>query len=676
MQSFEEDQGMDFKYQVQKKGLRFRIGKILESILSTVGLRTLDSQFLFSYIAMFAVTLLTAFTIYVSTGADATNINVAGAQRMLSQKLAKETLLVAGGNLDKSVQERTINTFEQNHRALLQGDSARNISAVRHDEARQQLERVGRAWEAYRQSINLYLVTPDSSNAQALESNAVGVLEAMHAAVNMMEQQANRETRQQQMVAMFACVVVLLLVVMGRVFGLTVMMRQVKNLRDHLRILSIGNFSRPIEVDNDKNEIGQNYTAYNGIILRIGKLLHKVTQTSSRVSTGVDQVVTSADDTTRGALAQQAAIDQVATAITEMAATIQEVSQNAAQAADAAEGANEAAGFGHKQIIATVERIKAVADQVDQSGHVISDLAQDSQEVSKILEVITGIAEQTNLLALNAAIEAARAGDQGRGFAVVADEVRTLAQRTQQSTESIREIIDRLQTQSAQAVEAIGKSQDSARETVTVANKAREALDEIVGAVSVISDMNTQIATAAEEQSQVAQDMDRHVNSISELARRTTRYSEQTVSAGAGISHNIQSLMTELAQFETNVEGIDLSAAKSAHLSWKSRLRAYLDGKGTLTLQEAVSHHDCAFGKWYYSDGLKKYGHIPEMKEIEKPHERLHSSVKDAINLKQQREFEAAEACYDQVATISSEIIDLLNSIEDQIVAAELQEGN
>ncbi|WP_151704346.1 methyl-accepting chemotaxis protein [Nitrincola alkalilacustris] len=667
---------MDFKYQVQKKGLRFRVGKILESMLSMVGLRSLDSQFLFSYIAMFAVTLLTAFTIYVSTGADATNINVAGAQRMLSQKLAKETLLVAGGNLDKTVQERTINTFEQNHRALLQGDPARNISAVRHDEARQQLERVGRAWEAYRQSINLYLTTPDSSNAQALESNAVTVLEAMHAAVNMMELQANRETRQQQMVALFACVVVLLLVVMGRVFGLTVMMRQVKNLRDHLRILSSGNFSRPIEVDNDKNEIGQNYIAYNGIILRIGKLLHKVTQTSSRVSTGVDQVVTSADDTTRGALAQQAAIDQVATAITEMAATIQEVSQNASQAADAAEGANKAAGFGHKQIITTVERIKAVAEQVDQSGHVISDLAQDSQEVSKILEVITGIAEQTNLLALNAAIEAARAGDQGRGFAVVADEVRTLAQRTQQSTESIREIIDRLQTQSAQAVEAIGKSQDSARETVTVANKAREALDEIVGAVSVISDMNTQIATAAEEQSQVAQDMDRHVNSISELARRTTRYSEQTVSAGAGISHNIQSLMTELAQFETNVEGIDLSAAKSAHLSWKSRLRSYLDGKGTLTLQEAVSHHDCAFGKWYYSDGLKKYGHIPEMKEIEKPHERLHSSVKDAINFKQQREFDAAEACYDQVATISSEIIDLLNSIEDQIVAAELQEGN
>jgi len=667
---------MDFKYQVQKKGLRFRIGKVLETLLSTVGLRTLDSQFLFSYIAMFAVTLLTAFTIYVSTGADATNINVAGAQRMLSQKLAKETLLVAGGNLDKSVQERTINTFEQNHRALLQGDPARNISAVRHDEARQQLERVGRAWEAYRQSITLYLATPDSSNAQALESNAVGVLEAMHAAVNMMELQANRETRQQQMVAMFACIVVLLLVVMGRVFGLTVMMRQVKNLRDHLRILSSGNFSRPIEVDNDKNEIGQNYIAYNGIILRIGQLLHKVTQTSSRVSTGVDQVVTSADDTTRGALAQQAAIDQVATAITEMAATIQEVSQNASQAADAATGANEAAGIGHKQIIATVERIKAVAEQVDQSGHVISDLAQDSLEVSKILEVITGIAEQTNLLALNAAIEAARAGDQGRGFAVVADEVRTLAQRTQQSTESIREIIDRLQTQSAQAVEAIGKSQDSARETVSVANKAREALDEIVGAVGVISDMNTQIATAAEEQSQVAQDMDRHVNSISELARRTTRYSEQTVSAGAGISHNIQSLMSELAQFETNVEGIDLSAAKSAHLSWKSRLRAYLDGKGTLTLQEAVSHHDCAFGKWYYSDGLKKYGHIPEMKEIEKPHERLHSSVKDAINFKQQREFEAAEACYDQVATISSEIIDLLNSIEDQIVAAELQENS
>ncbi len=318
----------------------------------------------------------------------------------------------------------------------------------------------------------------------------------------------------------------------------------------------------------------------------------------------------------------------------------------------------------------TVSSIDEVAELVEHSSGVISELANDSREVSQILLVITNIAEQTNLLALNAAIEAARAGEQGRGFAVVADEVRSLAQRTQESIEQIREIIERLEQGTSSAVDAMARSRDAAEKTAGDAHQTREVLEQIVAAVGVIVDMNTQIATAAEEQSQVAQDMDRNILSISNETRRTADYAEQTVDATDHITGHIHALMEELARFKTNVEGVDLGAAKSAHLSWKVRLRGYLDGKSSLTLQEAVSHRDCAFGKWYYSEGLQRYARIPEMQEIEAPHEELHALVKQAIELKEAGDVEAAEALYDRVSSISARIVDRLNTIEDRIQAS------
>jgi methyl-accepting chemotaxis protein len=537
-----------FKYNEQKHSFRYRTGKLIENMLSALGMRTLDSQFLFSYIIMFS---LTGFSL-----------------------------------------------------------------------------------------LCVYLALQDPTQVHWLKAS------------------------------MISSALVLVMVIFGRMFGLTVMMRQVKNLRDHLRVLAEGNFSVPIEVDNARNEIGQNYTAYNEIILGIGDLLQKVTQTSSRVSVGADQVSTTLYDTSRGTSVQLQEIEQLAAAITEMAATVQEVAQSASLAAQSADQADKSAGRGHTLLNQTVDSIRIVADRVTESGEVITELAAGSQKVSQILDVIKGIAEQTNLLALNAAIEAARAGDQGRGFAVVADEVRTLALRTQESTQSIAVIIDQLQTQSESAVKVIQRSHDEVANCVSNADHAGKALAEIVDSVSVISDMNTQIATAAEEQSQVAQDMDHNINLVADQARRTNSFADQTVSATGQISKHVQQLNDELGHFKTLVKGVDLSAAKSAHLSWKTRLRAFLDGKATLSLKEAVSHHDCAFGKWYYSAGLEKYGHLAELKAIEKPHEQLHAQVREAISYKDARDFAAAERCYDQVSEISAGIVDLLNQLEDNIAVS------
>ncbi len=217
-------------------------------------------------------------------------------------------------------------------------------------------------------------------------------------------------------------------------------------------------------------------------------------------------------------LEQKGEVDQVATAMTEMSATVHEVARNATEAAEAAQRADEETGKGKMVVSQAIEAIDLLANEVNDAAQVIHRLEQDSDEIGAVLDVIRGIAEQTNLLALNAAIEAARAGEQGRGFAVVADEVRTLAQRTQQSTQEIQNMIERLQSGAQDAVKAMEQGRSRAQVGVEQAAEAGVSLETIAQAVGTISDMNTQIATAAEEQSVVAEEINLNIVSISDMA--------------------------------------------------------------------------------------------------------------------------------------------------------------
>ncbi len=217
-------------------------------------------------------------------------------------------------------------------------------------------------------------------------------------------------------------------------------------------------------------------------------------------------------------LEQKDEVDKVATAMTEMSATVHEVARNATEAAEAAQRADEETTKGKMVVSQAIEAIDLLANEVNDAAQVIHRLEQDSDEIGAVLDVIRGIAEQTNLLALNAAIEAARAGEQGRGFAVVADEVRTLAQRTQQSTQEIQNMIERLQSGAQDAVKAMEQGRSRAQVGVEQAAEAGTSLETIAQAVGTISDMNTQIATAAEEQSVVAEEINLNIVSISDMA--------------------------------------------------------------------------------------------------------------------------------------------------------------
>ena len=257
-----------------------------------------------------------------------------------------------------------------------------------------------------------------------------------------------------------------------------------------------------------------------------------------------------AEQASRGIQKQRAETDMVATAMYEMNATVHDVAKNTVSAASSANEADQRAREGQRIVGSSAEGMKLLASEVEAAAQVINDLAEDARKIGSVVDVIRDIAEQTNLLALNAAIEAARAGEQGRGFAVVADEVRSLASRTQVSTSEIQSMVSHLQSSAVNATEVMNKGQERASEGVGHANKASQALEEIMEAIMAINDMNTQIASAAEEQSSVADEMNENLNRINMAADETSQASELTAESSRRIAEQADKLKAIVSQLK------------------------------------------------------------------------------------------------------------------------------
>jgi len=256
------------------------------------------------------------------------------------------------------------------------------------------------------------------------------------------------------------------------------------------------------------------------------------------------------EDSTRGLHQQNHEIEQAATAVNEMTTAVDEVARNAVATSEASRESDETAQHGRQQVIRTVESIGLLANDVTQTATEVERLAGQVRDISKVLDVIRSIAEQTNLLALNAAIEAARAGDAGRGFAVVADEVRALAHRTQQSTQEIEQMIGDVHQGTDKAVHAMQLSNERARTTLDLARAAGEALDGIASAISLISERNLVIASASEEQAQVAREVDRNLVNIRDLSLQSSAGANQTSAASQELARLAIDLNNLVARFQ------------------------------------------------------------------------------------------------------------------------------
>ncbi|MCG6542540.1 methyl-accepting chemotaxis protein [Pseudomonas sp. KSR10] len=312
--------------------------------------------------------------------------------------------------------------------------------------------------------------------------------------------------------------------------------------------VAAGDLTRDFAIEGN-DEPARLLVALKAMQTNLRNTIQGIADSSNQLASAAEELNIVTEDSTRGLHQQNHEIEQAATAVNEMTAAVDEVARNAVATSEASRESDTTAQHGRQQVIRTVESIDLLAEDVTTTANQVEQLAGQVRDISKVLDVIRSIAEQTNLLALNAAIEAARAGEAGRGFAVVADEVRALAHRTQQSTQEIEQMIGDVHQGTDKAVQAMQASNERARSTLGVARTAGEALDDIARAISQISERNLVIASASEEQAQVAREVDRNLINIRDLSLQSSAGANQTSVASQELARLAVSLNELVARF-------------------------------------------------------------------------------------------------------------------------------
>ncbi|BBP57260.1 methyl-accepting chemotaxis protein [Pseudomonas sp. St316] len=310
-----------------------------------------------------------------------------------------------------------------------------------------------------------------------------------------------------------------------------------------------GDLTRSIETHGN-DEVSRLLKALAAMQQNLRETLQGISGSAAQLATAADELNAVTLDSTHSLQQQNNEIEQAATAVTEMTTAVEEVARNAVSTSDATRQSSESASLGQQRVSDTVDAISALASDVQVTGGLVQSLANQSQDIGKVLDVIRAIAEQTNLLALNAAIEAARAGESGRGFAVVADEVRALAYRTQQSTQEIEQMVQGMRSGATQALDSMQASSSRAASTLAMAERAGDALQTITASVNEIHERNLVIASAAEEQAQVAREVDRNLVNIRDLSVRSASGADQTSASSHELSQLANSLRTMVQRFQ------------------------------------------------------------------------------------------------------------------------------
>ncbi|WP_028670957.1 methyl-accepting chemotaxis protein [Saccharospirillum impatiens] len=414
----------------------------------------------------------------------------------------------------------------------------------------------------YRAQMQAWLAHSDQVIASANMQDDLALFDAPRDSLNALGERLDQlakdaasdasETLTQQ--TSFQLVQVGILVVFFVVIGITLPMmlvRPIELLRDKMNDIAQGEGDLTARLTaRSQDELGQLADAFNAVIEKLQKSISVVKEVNVHLEQGAASLREAASGNIQLADEQHQTVDQVVTAVEEMHGAAREIANNSNSGADAANDAQQSVGQGTKVSQKANERVAELSERLNRSSEAVGRLADEAVSIASVLDVIRGIAEQTNLLALNAAIEAARAGEQGRGFAVVADEVRALASKTQQSTEDIQKRIETLQSGVDDAVGAMKSGIEVLDKTVTDVAGAADSFSSIEGAISQITDMSMQIATATEEQTHVVEEINKNLQMISDYSSRSSDQSRNLSELAENLKHRTDELSDVVGRFK------------------------------------------------------------------------------------------------------------------------------
>ncbi|MFH1216699.1 MAG: methyl-accepting chemotaxis protein [Pseudomonadota bacterium] len=657
---------------------------------------TIIQRLTISTIVLTAIILGMFAATWIVTGQqkdDGLLINLAGRQRMLSQKMSKEIIdfhrqFLAGTNAETANATNTIKIFDITLKALLEGGKApleTNLSETQYRDCppaqgtiREQLGKVQQLWQPFSTALQQEITAPDKSgkNIEWILANNTPILSEMNKAVAMMQDMSEKRVRNLLILQIIGIAASLLCLVYtaltlnlfrNRMGKINMIMSALEKMNvsiqsgisgnDELSSICrvLDNITRTFRITMGRTRQDSQIVAHatlNTVTIsaemmkdtddlksQSSDVAAATTQASARleeVSSVIDSLAHETTTISTSAMAMSDNVNSVAAAIEEMTSSIHEVSQHCAKASEIA---------------------RLAMDKSEESGEKITELDQAAGKIGRVVDVITEITEQTKLLALNATIEAARAGEAGKGFAVVANEVKDLARQTAEATIDIITSVKNMQARTSSVVTAISEISNMNKNVNEINYSIAAAVEEQSATVNEIAQTVANTASAAGNVSTTVQGLSGAINekiapmireasaslqSVANDIRQISEGAEKTSAQSAEVhadSNNLKALATDLqkqtTQFDIGPEAFNIGPVKAAHLAWKSKLEGVLDRGAFLNPADVPDHHSCAFGKWFYSEGTA-HKDSPAFSDVESHHKDVHAVALKIVTLTQQ----------------------------------------